>query len=130
MGRSALHVELAGSGGAVSLLEALVALVILGVSAVGYLDVFQSGVASAIRSNEWTRLVAEAEAVVEAASLGDALQAQQALAEPDSGWERQLQVRPFAADLSELVVTVTSPRGTTFTVHRLLRVPSLQRVGR
>lgn len=110
-----------------SLLEALVALVILGVSAVGYLDVFQSGVSTAVRAAEWTRLVAEAESVVEAATLGDALQAQQALSAPNDGWGRQLHVRPYASDLSELVVTVTSPRGTTFTLHRLLHTRGVGR---
>ena len=61
--------------------------------------------------------------------LRDALQAQQALAEPGAGWERRLQVRPYATDLSELIVTVTSPRGATFTVHRLLAVAPVGREG-
>lgn len=104
-----------------SLLEAFVSLVILGLTAAGYLDVFQSGASAAAQAAEWTHLVADAESAMEAAALGDALQAQQAIDAPDEGYTRRVDVRPFNEDVSDVVVTVTSPRGTVFALHRLVR---------
>src|SRR5512134_3980525 len=108
-----------------TLLEAVLALVILGLGAVGYLDVFQAGAHSASRAEEWTQVVAIAESAMEAASLGDALQAQQALGTVDGRFTRRIDARPFDEDLTEIVVTVTSPGGTTFSLHRLHRTPRL-----
>lgn len=106
-----------------TLLEAFLALVILGLGAVGYLDVFQGGARSLSQAEEWTQVVAVAESAMEAATLGDALQAQQALGVVDDRFSRRLELRPYGEDLTEVVVTVTSPRGATFSLHRLLRAP-------
>jgi Tfp pilus assembly protein PilV len=109
-----------------TLLEALLALVILGVSAVGYLDVYQASARSVRDSAEWTQVVALAESAMEGATLGDALQAQQAMAGVDggtraAGYTQAIAVRPWRDGVREIVVTVTSPRGTTFTLRRLAR---------
>lgn len=107
-----------------TLLEALVALLILGLSAVGYLDVFQGGARAVVAADDWTQTVAVADAALEAATLGDALQAQEALRGIDTRWNPRVESRPFAPGLSEVVVTVTSPRGTSYVVHRLVRRPA------
>lgn len=107
-----------------TLLEALLALVIIGLSAVGYLDVFQGSARSVRNAGEWTRMVALAESAMEGATLGDALQAQQgALPDEDraAGWGERIEVRPWRPGVNEIVVTVTAPRGTTFTLRRLAR---------
>ena len=110
-----------------TLLEALLALVILGLSAVGYLDVFQSSARSVRDADEWTRTVSMAESTMEAATLGDALQAQNAVVGYGSdggaqgGFRRRVEVRPWRGRVQEIVVTVTSPRGTAFTLRRLTR---------
>jgi type II secretory pathway pseudopilin PulG len=108
----------------VTLLEALVALLILGLSAVGYLDVFQGGASAVAVADDWTQTVAVADAVLEAATLGDAVQAQSAVQGIDSRYAHTAEARPHASGLVDLVVTVTSPRGTRFTVHRLMRRPA------
>lgn len=109
-----------------TLLEALLALVILGVSAVGYLDVYRASARAVRDASEWSRVVAMAETAMEGATLGDALQAQQALAGADAdartaGFTQAVEVRAWQGDVREIVVTVTSPRGTTFTLRRLAR---------
>ena len=104
-----------------TLLEALVALVILAISVVGYLDVFRSSAAGVRDADEWTRTVAVAESAMEAATLGDARQAQGAVPVPATGFRQRLEVRPWRAGVHELIVTVTSPRGATFTLRRLTR---------
>jgi Tfp pilus assembly protein PilV len=104
-----------------SLLEALVALVILGVSVVGYLDVFSSASRSVMQAEEWERTVAIAESAMESALLGDALQAQVALGTPDERFTRSIAVEPWRGEMRQIIVTVGSPRGATFTLRRLVR---------
>ncbi|MCC6316756.1 MAG: type II secretion system protein [Gemmatimonadaceae bacterium] len=112
-----------------TLLEAFVALVILGLAAVGYLDVFGSGARSAQQADDWQRLVAVAESAMEGAALGDARQAEEALdAGRSAGYAPRIAVQPWNADVSDVVVTVTSPRGTVFTLHRLVRRPTPARL--
>jgi Tfp pilus assembly protein PilV len=109
-----------------TLLEAMLALVILGLSAVGVLDVMHTSADGVRAAREWTRASAVAEATMEAALLGDALQAQDAMsgeAVADSGWSRRLEVRAGPGRLADLVVTVTTPRGVRFELHRLAAVP-------
>ena len=104
-----------------SLLEALLALMILGFSVVGYLDLFRGGATSVSSASDWMRTVAIAESAMEAATLGDALQAQQAGGVPEEGFVRRVEVRPWDGALSDVVVTVTSPQGASLTLHRLVR---------
>ena len=104
-----------------TLLEAMVALVILALSAVGYLEVFRAGASAGRDADEWTRTVAIAESAMEAATLGDARQAQDAVGAPAAGFRQQLEVRRWRSGIREVVVTVTSPRGVSFTLHRLAR---------
>lgn len=107
-----------------TLFEALVALVILGLSAVGYLDVFRSSAGAARDAGEWGHVVTIAETAMEGATLGDALQAQRgALSDIDraAGYQQRIDVVPWRSGIDQVVVTVTSPRGTTFTLRRLTR---------
>ncbi|AHG91947.1 hypothetical protein J421_4410 [Gemmatirosa kalamazoonensis] len=96
-----------------TLLEAVVALVILGLGASGFLGLFAQSARAAHDAAEWTRTVAYAESGMEAAALGVA--ARDSLA----GWTRVVEVRPRADGLAEIDVTVTSPRGARFTLRRL-----------
>jgi len=119
-----------------TLLEALLALLILGLSAVGYLEVFRGSSRAVRDAAEWGRMVSTAEAGMEAATLGDALQAQAALegdaqvgvdasATRRGGVElqRRVELRPWAGreGIREIVVTVTSTDGRVFELRRLAR---------
>ena len=97
-----------------TLLEALVALVVLGIGATGFLGFFSQSARAAQSAAEWTRTVAYAESGIEAATLG--------AAPHDSlpGWTRSLDARVRPDGLTELAVTVTSPRGVRFTLRRLV----------
>jgi Tfp pilus assembly protein PilV len=107
-----------------NLLEAVVALVILGLTATGFLDLFARGSSGAAQAEQWERTVAAAESAMEAVTLGDALQAQQAVAGADPRYAAQVDVRPFAGDVVRVTVTVTSPNGPAFSVQRLVRQPA------
>ena len=96
-----------------SLLEALVALVVLGLTGVGFLEAFQGASRSARDAAAWTTAVAYAESTMEQATLG---------APPDSlpGYGREVAVRPWRGGVDEVAVTVTLPSGARFTLRRLV----------
>ncbi len=63
---------------------------------------------------------------MEGATLGDALQAQRARegvdgVASDTGYRQQVEVQPWRDGVNEIVVRITSPRGTTYTLRRLAR---------
>jgi type II secretory pathway pseudopilin PulG len=98
----------------VSLLETLVALVILGLAGVGFLGAFQ-GTSRASRDAEaWVDAVAAAEAAMEQTKLGVA---------PTEG--ARVDVQPWAgsAGVELVTVTVALPGGGAFVLRRLARVP-------
>ena len=107
-----------------TLLESIIALVILGLAAIGVLDLL-GGASRTTREGEvWARAVAYAEAGVEAAKLGSpgraALRGDEAVG---AGFTRRIDVRPWGARLSDVTVTVTLPAGGRFVVHRLVPTP-------
>jgi type II secretory pathway pseudopilin PulG len=106
-----------------TLLEGVVALVVLSLSALGFLDVFRAGASTASRAASTSQVVAAAEAGIEAASLGDAAQAQEALPGLEGSMARQVAARPWgsAPGVTEVIVIVTPPGGAPFEVRRLVR---------
>lgn len=108
-----------------TLLEGAIALVILGLSALGFLDVFRSGASTAARARDVGAVVAMAESAMEAASLGDAVIAQEALDAPDTLVARRVEARPWGdlPGVTELVVVVTPRDGAPFELRRLVRAP-------
>lgn len=105
-----------------TMLEALVALVILGASAAGFLGVFQNGARSTQSAAEWNRATAVAEAALEESVRAriDGADAEQRLHEV-SGIQTRIEAQPWSDRVEDLVVTVTLPDGRTMTVHRLVR---------
>lgn len=101
-----------------TLLEGVIALVVLGLSAVGFLDVFRSGADAATRAASWTELVQEAEAAMESASSGVPLEVV-----TRSDMRREVSTRPWRPGLDEILVEVRSPDGARFEVRRLVRSP-------
>jgi type II secretory pathway pseudopilin PulG len=104
-----------------TLLESLVALVILGVSAVGFLGVFQASSRSVRSAEEWNRAVAVAEAALEEQLASLKAGAPPLRSEPPSGFTSQIASGSWRPGVTELAVTVTMPGGASFTVHRLVR---------
>jgi type II secretory pathway pseudopilin PulG len=106
--------------GLVTLLESLVALVILGLTAVGFLEAFQATSRSAREASAWVQAVGYAEASMEQSKLGTA-------ADPFadslvSGFSRDIEVRPWPGSrgVEQITVTVSLPRGGVFMLHRLV----------
>lgn len=98
-----------------TLLEAVVALVILSLSAIGLLEGLQVSSRAERDAVAWSRAAAIAEAAVIAAD--DAT-----LEQLPAGFTRTVSVHPWRGDVTEIVATVTTPHGATFVLHRLHRV--------
>jgi type II secretory pathway pseudopilin PulG len=109
----------------VTLLESLVALVILGLTAVAFLGVFQSTTRATRNASEWVQAVSYAEASMEQTKLGT-VATDPAL--PDTlaaGFRRGVEVQPWrgAPGVAQVTVTVALPDGGAFVLHRLVRTP-------
>ena len=102
-----------------TLLESLAALVIVGTTAVGFLEVFHTTARATRDAAEWAQVSAYAESVmertkVEAPSLeiGDGA---------PRGVTARVEARPFAPGVTEVVVAVTSASGRRLELRRLTR---------
>jgi prepilin-type N-terminal cleavage/methylation domain-containing protein len=103
-----------------TLLETMVALVILGLVVVGYLEVFGTSLRAAQNATDWSHAVTYAEQGMELAKLD--LQAA-LLRGPESlegDFRRQIETRSWSDDLLLVTVTITFPDGGRFALNRLL----------
>lgn len=104
-----------------TLLEAVVALVILGLAAVGFLEAFQTTAQATRNAQTWVQAVSYAETAMEETKL-DAEPLPDSL---PSGFARTVVVEPWSntLGLARVTVTVTMPGEGAFTVQRLVRTP-------
>ena len=103
-----------------TLLEALVALVILGASAAGFLGVFQNSARAVQSAESWNRASAAAEATV-AEAVRAAKEGASALLPEAPGVKTTVVTTPWSAAVDDIVVQVRLPDGRAMTVHRLVR---------
>ena len=106
-----------------TLLEALVAVVILGTSVVGFLGVFQSGARAVQSADVWNRASSAAASVIEEAVRSRLEGSSEAIetSQLDAGIETRVAVQPWRGRVDDVVVRVTLPDGRAMTVHRLIR---------
>ncbi|MEJ7759306.1 MAG: hypothetical protein WKF55_06905 [Gemmatimonadaceae bacterium] len=103
-----------------SLLEAVIALVILGLASVGFLELFQTTNRSTRDAQTWVTAVAYAEEGVEAVKAGQkALDASASNPAP-AGFSRSIELKPWPRGMQNVVVTVTMQGGAQFVLHRLI----------
>jgi type II secretory pathway pseudopilin PulG len=102
-----------------TLLESLAALVILGTTAVGFLEVFHTTARVTRDASEWARVTAYAESVMEGTKTdggaGDA-----GIGAP-RGVSARVETRAWAPGVSEVIVVVTSTAGQRLELRRLTR---------
>lgn len=103
-----------------TLLETVIALVILSLAAVGLLELFERTSRTASDAQSWVSAAAYAEQGVEAAKIGDvalrALPAQRLA----PGFSRKVEKGALRNGIADVVVTVSIPRGGQYVVHRLV----------
>lgn len=106
-----------------TLLETMVALVILGLVALGYLEVF-AGTARAQRDAEiWTEAVTYAEDGMELAKLDLAAALARGNEALEGGFRRRIESRALSPELQLVKVTIEFPERGGFVLNRLLEFP-------
>jgi Tfp pilus assembly protein PilV len=101
-----------------TLLEALAALVILGTSAVGFLEVFHTSARVTRDATDWAQLTSFAESVMERTKVGATAGS---VLDAPAGLSGQVDARAWAPGVSEVIVVVTSANGRRFELRRLTR---------
>jgi|HubBroStandDraft_6_1064221.scaffolds.fasta_scaffold45923_3 prepilin-type N-terminal cleavage/methylation domain-containing protein len=97
-----------------TLLEVLVALLILSMVVTGYLELFHGGHLLLARSRAWSQAIAYAADGMEQAKLGETNPA----ALP-GGYRRRVSTSAWGPGLEMMTVTVTLPSGARFDLRRL-----------
>ncbi len=107
-----------------TLLEVMVALVILGLVVAAYLELFSGALRGAADARIWSQAVAYASDGVERAKLEPSALGTGAEQLP-GGFARRLETRPWPGGpgLTELRVVVTLPGGGQYALERLVRTP-------
>jgi prepilin-type N-terminal cleavage/methylation domain-containing protein len=106
-----------------TLLEAMVALVILALVVVGYLEVFGAGARNTRNVETWTQAVTYAEEGMELAKLNlesALLRGRESL---PAGFQRQITSRPTDGTILMVTVTITFPESGRFVLNRLVESP-------
>lgn len=106
-----------------TLLETMVALVILGIAVVGYLELFGATVRTSRSTTEWTQAVTYAEQEMELAKLNLASALSSGRDSLEGGFRRQVTARTWSGGLQLVTVTVSLPAGGAFTLNRLFENP-------
>lgn len=101
-----------------TLLESVIALVILGLASVGFLELFQSTNRSTRDAQDWVTAVAYAEEGIEAVKA-NALDASVSNP-PPTGLARNIELKPWRDGMTDVVVTVTMTGGAQLVLHRLV----------
>ena len=102
-----------------TLLEALAALVILGTTAVGFLEVFHTTARVTRDAGDWAQVSAFAESVMERTKVEDA--DARATIDAPRGTSARIETRPWAPGVREVIVVVTSQSGRRLELRRLTR---------
>lgn len=104
-----------------TLLESVIALVILSLTAVGVLGIFQQTSRAADDARAWTVATSYLEEGMESAKLGAWSAEPRRGSSLPSGYSRQIEARPGPNGLTDVVVTVSVPGGAALTVHRFVQ---------
>jgi prepilin-type N-terminal cleavage/methylation domain-containing protein len=106
-----------------TLLEAMVALVILGLVSVGFLDLFASALRAAHDARLWSQAVAYAEDAMGRVKIEPGWVLSSAPEPLDGGFERHVETRPWRDGLLRVTVVVSLPGGGSYDLDRLVRSP-------
>ena len=109
-----------------TLLEVLVALVILSLVVVACLQLFSGSLASAGAAGTWSQAVVYAEDAMEDAKLRPRGPRPAAIQALPGGFQRWVTVRPWSAGIVRVTVTVAFPGGGQFDLDRLTPLPKTQ----
>ena len=102
-----------------TLLESLAALVILGTSAVGFLEIFHTTARATRAASDWARVTSYAESVMEQTKVDESTVGVQVDVPADVS--ASVERRPWAPGVTEVVVVITTREGRRLELRRLAR---------
>ena len=106
-----------------TLLEVMVALVILGLVATGFLETFAGALRSTAGARTWAQALVYAEDGQEAIKIGGAARMPSGDTVLGGGFSRRIAVRPWRDGVTQATVTITLPDGARFELDRLVAAP-------
>lgn len=108
-----------------ALLEVMVALVILGLVATGFLEIFGGALRASSEARTWAQALVYAEQGQEVVKIESGRRTRIARQEEPlgGGFSRRVELRPWRDGVARATVTVTLPDGARFEVERLVPAP-------
>jgi prepilin-type N-terminal cleavage/methylation domain-containing protein len=106
-----------------TLLEVMVALVILGLVVTGYLQAFAGTARATDDARVWSQAVVYAEDAMETMLSASGELRSGPVEALGGGFERQVSVQPWSPDIVRVTVVVHLPRGASYEVQRLVASP-------
>jgi len=101
----------------------MVALVILGLVATGFLETFAGALRSTARTRTWAQALVYAEEGQEATKIGGAGRTPNGDTALGGGFSRRIAVHPWRDGVSRATVTISLPDGARFELDRLVAAP-------
>ena len=108
-----------GSERGLTLLEVMVALVLLSLVLAGYLQLLHGAYSLLLGSRDWNEAVGYAVDAMERSKLGPAALADLPSERLPDGFRQQVSLQPWQPGLDLVTVTVTLPTGGRFDLYRL-----------
>ncbi len=105
-----------------TLLETMVALVILGLVVVAYLEVFAATTRTVRNAETWSQAVAYAENAMEVVKIDPRNALAGGSEQLGGGFERQVETRHWSEGIQLVTVRVSLPDGGRFTLNRLIEI--------
>lgn len=118
-----MHIAPVHSRTGLTLLEVMVALVILGLVTTGFLETFAGAFRETARARTWAQALVYAQEGQEAVRVGGSGEALSDAGPLGGGFSRQVAVRPWRLGLDRVTVTVILPDGARFELERLVPGP-------
>jgi prepilin-type N-terminal cleavage/methylation domain-containing protein len=118
-----MHIAPVQNRTGLTLLEVMVALVILGLVATGFLETFAGAFRATARARTWAQALVYAQEGQETVRVGGSGEALRDAGSLGGGFRRQVAVRPWRLGLDQVTVTVTLPDGARFELERLAAAP-------
>lgn len=106
-----------------TLLETMVALVILGLVVVGYLEVFAGASRLGVSAEQWSRAVTYAEDAMETVKIDPTAGLAAGSAPLADGFAREVRAQPWSDGVLLVTVAVSLPGGGRYAVERLVEIP-------
>ncbi len=106
-----------------TLLEVMVALVILGLVATGFLETFAGALRATAGTRTWAQALVYAEAGQEAIKIDGTARIATGDTALGGGFSRRIARRPWREGVTHATVTITLPDGARFELDRLVAAP-------